>query len=100
MQYIFVPATKQHLFSARLSRYTQPNMTALHVLSLSHVSLGLRYELGSTATRTKQALRSYTAFVRCSCARKEGASWSGEGLSARSQAPARRSSLWRGILGR
>ena len=56
MQYIFVQATKQHLFSARLSRYIQPNMTALHVLSLSHVSLALRYEPGSTATRTKQAL--------------------------------------------
>ena len=57
MQYIFVQATKQHLFSARLSRYTQPNMTALHVLSLSHVSLALGYEPGSAATRTKQTLR-------------------------------------------
>ena len=43
MQYIFIQATKHHLFSASLSRYTQPNMTALHVLSLSYVSLALRY---------------------------------------------------------
>ena len=56
MQYIFVQTTKHHLFSASLSKYTQPNMTALHVLSLSHMSLALRYEPGSTATRTKQTL--------------------------------------------
>ena len=59
MQYIFVQTTNQHLFSTRLSRYTQPNMTALHVLRLSHVSLALRYEPGSTATRTKQALSNW-----------------------------------------
>jgi hypothetical protein len=56
MQHIFMQVTKQHLFLARLSRYSQPNMTALHVLGLFHVSLALRYELGSTAALTKQAL--------------------------------------------
>jgi hypothetical protein len=59
MQHI-VQATKQHLFSARLRRYSQPNTTALHVLSLSHVSLALKYEPGSTAMRTKHALIDYT----------------------------------------
>ena len=37
---------------------------------------------------------------RCSCARKEGGRGSGAGLSSRSQAPVRRSSLRRGIIGR
>ena len=37
---------------------------------------------------------------RCSCARKEGRRGSGAGLSAWSQAPARRCSLRRGIYGR
>ena len=54
MQYIFIQATKQHLFSARLSRRSQPNMIRSHALSLSHVSQALRYEPGSTSTRTKQ----------------------------------------------
>jgi hypothetical protein len=55
MQHIFIRATKQHLFSASLSRCSQPNMTGSHTLSLSHVSLAPRYEPGSTSTRTKQA---------------------------------------------
>ena len=38
--------------------------------------------------------------VRCSCARKEGGRENRAGLSTLSQAPARRSSLRRGILGR
>jgi hypothetical protein len=57
MQRIFVQATKQYLFSAMLSRYSQPNMTLLHALSMSHVSLPLRYQPCCAGTRTKQALK-------------------------------------------
>ena len=36
MQHIFIQATKQYLFSARLSRYTQSNTIVLYAFSLFH----------------------------------------------------------------
>jgi hypothetical protein len=52
IQHVFIQSTKQHLFSTRLSRYMEQNTTVLHALSLSYGSLVLRYEPGSTGTRT------------------------------------------------
>ena len=46
-----------------------------------------------------EARKSFATARRCSCARKEGERCSGEGLSAQSQAPVRKSLLWHGITG-
>jgi len=59
MQHIFIQVTKEHLFLASLSQYSQPNTIGLHMLGLSHVSLAPIYQLGSTSTRSKQPLYHY-----------------------------------------
>jgi hypothetical protein len=48
--HLFTQATKQHIFSYRLSRHNQPNRGQLHGNSLAPGSLAPWYEPGSVET--------------------------------------------------